>query len=147
MTTETPRTRPVAAVPGVRVAVAGCLAVGLGLLVPALSAGAAAVSGVLIGVTLVVGLLGSTTLAVNLVASQLPGASLMVALLTYVLVVLVLAVLFAGLRNASSVDTNWLAGTIVALVLVWTTLQVWSSVRARQLLYDLPGSAGGEDPA
>ncbi|MFT4011565.1 MAG: hypothetical protein QM655_16130 [Nocardioidaceae bacterium] len=123
-----------------RAASAVCLAVGFLLLVPALFVAAAAATSVLLGTVLVVGLLGFTTFSVNVVASQRPGASLLVALLTYGLVVMLLAAVFAGLHDASSIDTTWLGGTIIVLVLTWTFVQVLASVRARQPLYDLPAT-------
>lgn len=156
MTTAATSPRPPAAVPGVRSAAVITSLVALCLLIPALLSDPAAFNAVLLGIGLVLGFFVLSTVTVNFVATHLPAASLLVAMLTYGLFVLLLAAVFIGLRNSGAMDSDinagWLGGTIIVLALTWTFAQLLAAVRVRQPLYDLSdagpdqgqGSPGGE---
>jgi ATP synthase protein I len=103
----------------------------LGLLV----AGSAAAAGALVGALLVLLVFGLGAFAVNAVAATMPGASLLVALLTYTLQVVLMGVVFWGLSTSGALgeqlDERWLAGTVIVGTLVWLGVQIRQSVRAR----------------
>ena len=112
--------------------------------------GSAAAYGALIGGLLVLLVFGLGAFAVNAVASVMPAASLLVALLTYTLQVVVLGLVFAGLSGSGAlgtdVDERWLAGAVILGTLVWLGLQIRQASRARIPVYDLgpTGRPGGE---
>ena len=68
--------------------------------------------------------------------------SLLVALLTYVLQVVLVAVVFAALDGSgaldSTVDRAWAGGAVIVATLVWLASHIISVTRSRQPLYDLP---------
>ena len=144
MTTDSPshRTRP----PGVAALGAGVLAGGVtGLVAAALAAALGGSEGLVgafagAGVTLLVLATGFAT--VDLVAGALPTASLMVALLTYTLQVVLLAALLVVLRSADDVTSTltpgWFAAGVIAVAAAWTVRLVVHAMRARIPLYDLP---------
>jgi len=96
---------------------------------------------------LTVGLVTAFVLAfgswsVHVVSALMPSASLLVALMTYLLQVVLLTAFLAVLRTSdewgTEVRPNWLFATVATLVAVWTVAQVVLSARARIPLYDLP---------
>ncbi len=115
---------------------------GVATLLAALLEGREAAWGSLTGTAVVVGVFGLGALVVDQVAGLLPGAALLVALLTYTLQVVAMAALFLGLSGSglldTSIDRGWLAGTIVAGTLVWLVAHVLMAVRVRIPVYDLP---------
>lgn len=150
-TAPTGRPTPVVA-PGVRLAALATTAVGaLAVLVALALADAPAVRGALIGaaMVLVFFLFGSVT--VNLVAGVMPTAALMVALLTYTLEVVALALVFVALQNSgaleSDLDRRWLGLTVIAATLTWTTAQIVGAVRTRIPAYDLPSGPASPQAA
>ena len=98
---------------------------------------AALVGGLIAAVVLFTG-----TVVVNLVASLVPAAAMLVALLTYLLQVGVLAVVFVGLSGSPLADDEtsrtWLGVAVIAATLAWLIAQVLVSTRARIPVYDLP---------
>lgn len=133
----TPRTgKPVLGPLSVAAAV-GLVLVALGALV----SGSQGALGAAIGAALVCLVFASGTLVVGVVAMVAPAASLLVALLTYTLQVLAVALVYLGLRDAGAlhgpVDARWLSGAVIAGTLVWTTSQIVFALRARQPVYDL----------
>ena len=79
---------------------------------------------------------------VNAVASVSPSASMLVALLTYTLQVVLVGVVFAALDRSgaldASVDRTWAGGAVVVATLVWLVSHIISATRSRLSLYDLP---------
>ncbi len=79
--------------------------------------------------------------AVDGVARLMPAASLLVALLTYVLQIVVLGVVFVGLQASGvleeSVDRRWLGGVVIACALAWSAAQFRATATARIPTYDL----------
>jgi ATP synthase protein I len=110
-------------------------------------AGAPAGLGVLVGVGLVLAVCVGGSLLVNAVAGVMPTASLLVALLTYTLQVLVLLLAFLGLERSGLLEGDlargWVGGGAVAATLAWLVAQVWLTMRSRVPAYDL-GPEGGE---
>jgi ATP synthase protein I len=115
----------------------GLLLVGLG----ALLTGAAGAAGAAIGAVLVCSVLASGAVVVGAVALVAPAASLVVALLTYTLQVLLVAFVYVGLSEGGAldgpVDARWLSAAVITCTLAWTVAQIVVSVRSRQPVYDL----------
>ena len=125
---------------------AGTVAVLVLLVVAALVDGRPAVVGVVTGgvLTLVVFALGLAV--VGFVARLLPSASLLVALMTYVLQLLVLALVVAAIDgagvDASTLSRGWFAAAVIAVTLAWVVGQLVAATRQRIPVYDLPSGAG-----
>ena len=137
------RTSPGSIGPVVRPALVVTLIVGLVACVAgALVAGSGGLLGALIGTGMVAVFFGSGALVLDLVAGIAPSASLMVALLTYTLKVVLIGLVFVGLDESgalkSAVDAQWVGGTVIVATFGWLLAQVRASVRARVPLYDLP---------
>lgn len=152
MTTATPAFRSPAAVPGVRGAALAVLVVGaVAVAAGAVFAGKPALLGALVGAVLVLVFFGFGALTVNVVATVLPAASLLVALLTYTLEVVALALVFVALKSNGlldkSVDADWLGLTTIAGTLTWIFAQVVGAMRTRQPIFDLPASGDESAPA
>jgi ATP synthase protein I len=110
--------------------------------VGALVSGASGAAGAAIGAGMVVVFFGVGALVVNAVAAVSPPASLLVALLTYVLQVVLVGVVLAALDRSGvldgGVDRGWAAGSVIAATLVWLVTHIISVTRSRIPLYDLP---------
>jgi ATP synthase protein I len=108
----------------------------------ALVSGSSAAAGAAIGAVMVCLFFGFGAVVLQVVARIAPEASLLIALLTYLLKVVAIGLVFVGLTRSGaldgSVDANWLGGAIVACTLVWVSAQVTVNMRTRQLIYDLP---------
>lgn len=136
-TTESPASglRPLVAAALVAAVLGGLLA-GLGGLVR----GDAAAFGALVGTAIAVGVFALGTFAVDAVAHVMPAASLVIALLTYVMQVLVLALVFVALSESgaldSTLDRGWLGGAIVLVTLIWTAVQIRATATARIPVYE-----------
>jgi peptidoglycan/LPS O-acetylase OafA/YrhL len=148
MTTATPRTTTATVGPVVRRALVATLLAGLATTgLAAVLAGSAAAFGAVIGAGMVCLFFSVGALVLDVVARLAPATSLLVALLTYLLKVVLIGLVFVGLDRSgaleSTVDATWLGGTVIACTLVWLATQITFSMRARQPLYDLP--AEGEE--
>jgi ATP synthase protein I len=119
---------------------------GLLAVVGALVAGSSAALGALVGTGLVVAVCAGGSLLVNAVAGVLPSASLMVALLTYTLQVLLLLVAFVALERSGllggALDRIWVGGAAIAATLQWLVAQVVLTFRSRIPAFDLPPEGG-----
>lgn len=109
--------------------------------------GRPAALGALVGTGLVVAVCAGGSLLVNAVAGLLPSASLLFALLTYTLQVVLLLVAFLALERSGLVggalDRRWLGGAAIVATLQWLVAQVVLTFRTRIPAYDL-GPEGGE---
>lgn len=150
---QTPTTGPRAGVVGrvVLVALVSTLVLGAMLaLVGGLTSGRSAVLGVLIGSLMVCVFFGVGALVLDVVAGLAPAASLMIALLTYTLKVVLIGLVFVGLTRSGAleqtIDARWLGGTVIASTLVWLAAQVVASMRARLPIYDLPSNDAPSTP-
>jgi ATP synthase protein I len=123
MTTARPPA-PSLRVPGARTALAVSVVGGLAAaLVAGLVAGQPQLLAVLVGAALVCGFFLFGTVTTNVAAAVLPQASLLVAVLTYVLQVVGLWVVMLALTRSgltdTAVDAGWLAGTVIVATLLW----------------------------
>lgn len=148
MTTDTPVRRDRGTAALVRTAAAAALLGLLAALLGMLTSGTAAAYGALGGTVLVVAVLGFGTVTVNAVAALLPAASLLVAMLTYTLQVVAMALAFVALSGSGlleeSVDRTWLGGTVIAGTLLWTVVQIVLSTSRRIPIYELPERRSAE---
>lgn len=142
MTTEprpAPRIRGTAVL--VRTAGATLLLGLLAILLGALVSGSAAAYGALVGTVLVVGIFGFGTFTVNAVAALMPTASLLVAVMTYTLQVVLMALAFIALAGSGALDETidraWLGGTVIAGTMVWLVVQIVLATRSRIPVYDI----------
>jgi len=143
MTTATRHspTGPVGSV--VRGAFVATLLAGLGAVVlGALVSGSAAALGAAIGATMVCAFFGLGGLVLAVVARLAPAASLLIALLTYTLKVVLIGLVFLVLSRSGVLDETvhpaWLGGTVIGGTVVWLTTQIWFTLHARQPVYDVP---------
>lgn len=119
--------------------------------VAAVVAGRPQVLGVVVGALVVAGFFTLGSLSTSLAAAYAPALSLVVALVTYALQVVLLAVVFLELTATpaarAAVDVDWAAGAVIAGTLLWTLSLVVAAVRTRQPLYELPdtGTAARDD--
>ena len=111
--------------------VVGVAAVAAAAVVGGTQAAAAAA----VGVALVVLVFGGGAFFVDLVAGVLPTASLLIALLTYTLQVLVMAAAFLVITRGGllddTLDRGWLAGAVIVGTAGWLVAQVVLATTAR----------------
>ncbi|HET6626449.1 MAG TPA: hypothetical protein VFG63_08660 [Nocardioidaceae bacterium] len=112
------------------------------VLLAAVVSGSAAILGAVIATLMVCFFFGLGAMVLQVVARLAPAASLLIALLTYTLKVLLIGLVFVTL-NASgaldeTVDPRWLGVTVIVCTMVWLVVQIVFSARVRQPLYDLP---------
>lgn len=146
MTTET---KQVHRDPGLGVLLAAALgAVPVGMLVVASGAvvdGRPAALGAAVGAGLALTVLVTGSFVVHVVAHLMPSASLLVALLTYGLQLVVLTAALASLDRTGALGDEmrpgWLAAGLAAVTLAWVVGQIVLGARARVPLYDLPEPA------
>ena len=119
-------------------AVVGLVAVGAGLLL----SGPPAAAGAAVGFGMVLVFFGTGAVVVNAVATVSPVASLMVAMLTYLLEVVLVALVFTALDGSGAldgaVDRTWAGVAVIVATLGWLVSHIISATRSRLPLYDLP---------
>jgi len=159
MTTESKQdTRPSGVAMLLGAAMVALLLGGLTTFIGAIAGGTSAAYGALTGTFIVVTVFAFGTFVVNAVAGSMPTVSLLVALMTYTLQVLVMAMVFVVLTRSGllddALDRGWLAGSVIVCTFAWLASQVVYAARARIPAFDLPsdqaGDAGGHnvsDPA
>lgn len=114
-------------------AAAGSAAVVIGL--AAVLGGADATRGAALGGFLAVGVFAFGAFTVDAVSKLMPAASLMFAMLTYTLQVVVMLMAFVVLTRSGllddQIDRNWLAAAIIVGAMVWMVVQVRLATTAR----------------
>lgn len=132
----------------VRVAVVSAF---VGLVVTVLAAllsGSEAAGGALVGTALVVGIFSFGAFSVHMVSEVMPSASLLVALVTYTLQVVLMLLAFVALNTSGALDDGldplWLGCTVIVGTFCWLVVQVILTMRRRIPVYDLPD---GRSPA
>jgi ATP synthase protein I len=117
----------------------------LGLLLVVLAAlvtGSSGAAGAAIGAVMVCVVFASGAVVLGAVALVAPAASMLVALLTYTLQVVLVAAVYVGLSRGGAlegpVDARWLSAAVIGCTLAWTMSQIVVAVRSREPVYDLP---------
>lgn len=97
---------------------------------------------VAVSTLLVVVVIGFGVFVLNTVASIMPSATVLVALVTYAVQLVVLAAVVLGFaRNEmmdGAFDRRWFGGGVAVATLAWMVAQIVAAVRARIPVYDLP---------
>lgn len=123
-------------------AAVGALALGVvASIVGAVVSGSAAAYGALAGTLVVVMVFAGGAFLVNLVAGVSPAASLLIALLTYTLQVVLIGVIFYAISDSGLVGdvlaAGWLAGAVIVGTVGWMLSQIVLTMRLRLPAYDL----------
>ena len=128
---------------------AGAVAVLVLVVAAALTDGRPAVVGAASGGVLTLVVFAVGVAAVGAVARLLPAASLLVALLTYALQLLVLALVVAAIQRAGvgaeTLSRGWFAAGVIAVTMLWLVGQVVAATRQRIPLYDTAEGTSGSD--
>lgn len=129
-----------------RAALAAIAAGAVLVVVAALSSGASAAWGAVVGSALAVGVFAFGAFTVDAVARLMPSASLMFALLTYAFQVAAMALAFVAVSRAGllddELDRNWLGGAIIVGVFVWVAAQIRLATTARIPAFRAPSEGG-----
>lgn len=98
---------------------------------------------------MVCGFFATGTVVLDVVASLAPATSLLVALLTYTLQVVLVGLVFVALNRSGmledTVDARWLGATVIAGTLGWLVAQVVATMRTRIPVYELGVSKGSSE--
>lgn len=88
------------------------------------------------------------TFVVHSAAAAMPGLSLLIALMTYALQIVMIGAFFLVLKRSGAlgdtVDGTWLVVGVVVGSLTWSASQIWLSARARIPMYDLPAAGASQ---
>lgn len=129
----------------VRVTAATAAAGGVLVAVAALVSGSAAAYGAFVGALIAVGIFGFGAFTVDTVARIMPSASLLVAMVTYALQIVLLALVLIMINGSGLIDDelnrNWLGGAIVLGTVVWMGVQLRLATTARIPAFETPAPA------
>lgn len=149
MTTESKPGTGTGSTPLLVAVAAGAVAVLVLVVAASLTDGRPAVVGAVAGgvLTLLVFALGIA--AVGFVARLLPTASLLVALMTYTLQLLVLALCVAAIERAGvsgeTLSRGWFAAGVIAVTMLWLAGQLVAATRQRIPLYETTAPPAAAD--
>lgn len=111
-------------------------------LVAAVVSGSTAALSAAASTGMVVLVIGFGVLVLNTVASVMPGATVLVALVTYALQLVVMAAITLSLIRGGmadgTLDRRWFGGGVALTTAAWMTAQIVAHTRARVPVYDLP---------
>jgi ATP synthase protein I len=150
MTTESKQDTRRGASPLLGAATAGLVLVVLASLLAGVVDGGPGALGAAAGGGVALLVFASGTAVVHTVARTMPTASLLVALMTYTLQVVLMGAVAMALVRAGLVgdelSRGWFAGAVIALTVTWMVVQVWLVGRQRIPVYDLSAGPrpGGE---
>lgn len=150
MTTESTHVTRSGATALLGAATACALLVALLATVGALAADRAAAVGALAGGGLALVVFAFGTSVVHVVSELMPSMSLMLALLTYALQLMAMAMALVALETSGvagdQLSRGWFTTGVILITLMWMTAQVWLFTKLRIPLYDLSRAyaPGGE---
>jgi ATP synthase protein I len=98
--------------------------------------------GALIGVALVTVFFGISVLVVGRAARVSPQAMMVAALVTYVVKIVLLAVVVSSLNGTTAFSTRTLGFVAIGCILVWSATQVITTMKLK-MLYVEPEQRGG----
>ncbi len=111
-------------------------------LIGAVVEGSSAAYGALLGTLLTIVVFGLGAAAVNLVAGILPTMSLIVAMMTYLLQLVVIWLVLSVLETTDLLDSTlsraWLGGAVIIGALAWMAAQIGLHITRRVPVFDLP---------
>jgi hypothetical protein len=128
---------------------AGAVAVLVLVVAASVTDGRPAVVGAAAGGVLTLAVFAFGIAVVGVVARLVPAASLLVALLTYALQLLVLAMCVVAIDRADvgpdTLSRGWFAAGVIAVTLLWMVGQLVAAVRQRIPAYDTTADPAGSD--
>ena len=89
--------------------------------------------GALIGVAIVTVFFGISVLVVGRAARKSPQAMMVAALVTYLVKIVLLAVVVSSLNGTTAFSTKTLGFTAIGCILVWSAAQVITAVKVKML--------------
>lgn len=144
MTTESKTTTRTGVAPLVGAMASGAVAVLVLVVVASVTDGRAGVVGAAAGGVLTLVVFAAGIAMVSSVARLMPSASMLVALMTYTLQLLVLALCVGAIEGAGVTDETlsrgWFAAGVIVVTLLWLTGQLVAATRQRIPLYDTAAS-------
>jgi drug/metabolite transporter (DMT)-like permease len=150
MTTESQQHTPRGVSPLLGAASAGLVLVVLAVVLAGGLGGRPSPIGAAAGGVLALVVFATGTAVVQTVARAMPSASLLVALMTYTLQVVLMGAVAMVLARSGLVgdelSRGWFAGAVIGVTLTWMMVQVWLVGRQRIPVYDLSADVrpGGE---
>lgn len=142
MTTESKQGTRTGLSPLLGAVAAGAVGVLVLVVAGALTDGRAAVVGAVSGGVLTLAVFALGIAVVGAVARLMPSASLLVALMTYALQLLVLAVCVAAIDQSGvdgeTLSRGWFAAGVITVTLLWMVGQLVAFTRQRIPVYDTP---------
>ena len=123
---------------------AGALTAVAAAIMVALSAALVGVKGLigaLIGVAIVTVFFGISVLVVGWAARKSPQAMMVAALVTYVVKIVLLAVVVSSLNGTTAFSTRTLGFTAIGCILVWSAAQVITAIKVKMLYVEPEQSA------
>jgi ATP synthase protein I len=124
---------------------AGALTAIAAAIMVALSAALVGVKGLigaLVGVAVVIVFFGISVLVVGRAARVSPQAMMVAALVTYLVKIVLLAVVLSSLNGTTAFSTRTLGFVAIGCILVWSTTQVITTIKLK-MLYVEPERRGG----
>jgi hypothetical protein len=116
-------------------------AVALATLVAGLGGGRTEALGALAGGSIALGFFLFGSLVIEMATRMVPQLAMLMALLTYILQVALVALVFVVLTSSGAVGTTlsggWLAGGVIVATMAWTAGQLVGSAKARIPAYDI----------
>jgi len=102
----------------------------------------AALVGALIGVAIVIVFFGISVLVVGRAARVSPQAMMVAAMVTYLVKIVLLAVVVSSLNGTTAFSTRTLGFVAIGCILVWSAAQVITAIKVK-MLYVEPERQGG----
>jgi len=97
--------------------------------------------GALIGVAIVTVFFGISVLVVGRAARKSPQAMMVAAMVTYVVKIVLLAVVVSSLNGTTAFSTKTLGFTAIGCILVWSAAQVITTIKVKMLYVEPEQSA------
>jgi len=110
--------------------------------VSAALAGVKGLVGALIGVAIVIVFFGISVLVVGRAARVSPQAMMVAAMVTYLVKIVLLAVVVSSLNGTTAFSTRTLGFVAIGCILVWSATQVITAIKVK-MLYVEPERRGG----
>jgi ATP synthase protein I len=123
---------------------AGALTAVAAAIMVALSAALVGVKGLigaLIGVAIVTVFFGISVLVVGRAARKSPQAMMVAAMVTYLVKIVLLAVVVSSLNGTTAFSTRTLGFTAIGCILVWSAAQVITAIKVKMLYVEPEQSA------